>query len=80
MWNWIVGFLQCVQHSSTQFIHFENKVMKHQDRKQPLASGENRMQITADALTEAGYQLYEEGEDTLAFFIPAQERSVSQMK
>jgi hypothetical protein len=55
-------------------IHFEHKVMKELDRKQPLASGENRMNITVDALTEAGYQLYEEGEDTLAFLIPSREK------
>lgn len=51
-------------------IHFENKVMKNLDRKKPLESGENRLQMAFDSLTKVGYQIYEEGEDTLAFLLP----------
>eukprot|EP00980_Cylindrotheca_fusiformis_P011670 scaffold2756_cov105-Cylindrotheca_fusiformis.AAC.1 len=51
-------------------IHFENKVMKAADRKTPLENGEKRLEIAISALEDAGYVVYEEGEDSFGFYLP----------
>lgn len=51
-------------------IHFENKVMRNLDRKEPLKSGDKRLELAFEALRNVEYQIYEEGEDTLAFLLP----------
>ncbi|CAJ1942152.1 unnamed protein product [Cylindrotheca closterium] len=51
-------------------IHFENKVMKELDQKSPLSTGGKRIQKALETLSNAGYQVYEEGEDTLACLLP----------
>ena len=44
--------------------------MKNLDRKKPLENGKKRLQLAIDSLEKVGYQIYEEGEDTLAFYLP----------
>ena len=47
-------------------IHFENKVMLDQDMKHPLVNRTSRLDQVKELLGSRGYNLYEEGEDTLA--------------
>lgn len=60
------GFLSEVQDISLPpVVHFEHKVMKDQDRTNPL-DGKSRLNGTIELLQSRGYILYDEGEDFLA--------------
>ena len=62
------GFLKSTQSSRElpPIIHFEHKVMKHQDIKFPLVDSKSRLGVVKDLLLSNGYKLHDEGEDYLA--------------
>lgn len=65
-YNILPGLLKEFKDNLPAIVHFENKVMKDLDIKNPLKNGEKRLDTVYHALEQAGYTLYEEREDTLA--------------
>ena len=47
-------------------IHFEKKVMHHQDKMHPLRNRTSRLDHTKELLSSRGYHLFDEAEDYLA--------------
>lgn len=61
------GFMkELPDHLLPPIIHFEHKVMKHQDNEYPLEEGKKRLKIAEDVMKGKGYTLHNEGEDFLA--------------
>ena len=61
------GFLkESGEHSLPPVIHFEHKVMKDQDKTNPLVNKTSRLDSVSELLHSRGYSFYDEGEDYLA--------------
>ena len=59
-------FKEIPDESLPPIIHFEQKVMKEQDQKNPLKGGSSRLGSVTDMLSTRGYVIHDEGEDYLA--------------